>query len=58
MSSPKSILVTGCAGFIGSNFVGQFLAQFPKTEIIGIDNFATGRRDAINPKITFYEGSI
>lgn len=58
MGTPKSILVTGCAGFIGSNFVNQFLQQFPKTEIVGIDNFATGRRDAINPKITFYEGSI
>lgn len=58
MNSPKSILVTGCAGFIGSNFVNQLLTQFPKTEVIGIDNFSTGRRDAINSKTTFYEGSI
>lgn len=55
---PKTILVTGCAGFIGSNFVEQFLARFPKVKIIGIDNFSTGRRERLNKKIIFYEGSI
>ena len=56
--TPKTILVTGCAGFIGSNFVGQFKGQFPKTKIIGIDDFSTGRRDAVHPKLVLYEGSI
>lgn len=53
-----TILVTGCAGFIGSNFVRQFKAQFPDATIIGIDNFATGRKSEVDPSITFYEGSI
>ncbi|MEK7640473.1 MAG: NAD-dependent epimerase/dehydratase family protein [Patescibacteria group bacterium] len=57
-NQPETILVTGCAGFIGSNFVRQFKDQFPETQIIGIDNFATGRRDAIEPSIKLYEGSI
>lgn len=56
--APKAILVTGCAGFIGSNFVGQFRQKFPSTEIVGIDNFSTGRRSAVDQKIIFYEGSI
>lgn len=56
--TPKTILVTGPAGFIGSNFIRQFQKQFPKTEIIGIDDFSTGRREALNKNITFYEGSI
>ncbi len=56
--APKTILVTGCAGFIGSNFVQQFRQQFPGAEIVGIDNFSTGRRSAVHPKIVFYEGSI
>ena len=55
---PKSILVTGCAGFIGSNFVRQFKEQFPKVRVVGIDDFSTGRRDAVHPSIAFYEGSI
>lgn len=55
---PKTILVTGCAGFIGSNFVAQFKEQFPQTDVIGLDNFSTGRRSAVNKDIVFYEGSI
>jgi nucleoside-diphosphate-sugar epimerase len=54
----QSILVTGCAGFIGANFVRQFKQQFPDTQIIGIDDFSSGRRDALERSITFYEGSI
>ncbi len=58
MDTPKSVLVTGCAGFIGSNFTRQFREKFPETEVVGLDNFATGRREALDDKITFYEGSI
>ncbi len=55
---PKSILVTGCAGFIGSNFVKKFQQRFPKVKIAGIDDFSTGRRELLPRGITFYEGSI
>jgi len=54
----KTILVTGYAGFIGSSFTKQFSKKFPKTEIIGIDDFSTGRKDAVLPSIAFYKGSI
>ncbi len=54
----KSVLVTGCAGFIGSNFVRQFRKEFPKIRIVGIDDFSTGRREAIDKQIVFFEGSI
>ncbi len=56
--TPKIILVTGCAGFIGSNFVKQFKKQFPDTIIVGVDNLSTGRKDALDKDITFYKGSI
>ena len=58
MTSPKTILVTGPAGFIGSNFVQKFKSQFPRVKIIGIDDFSTGRRAALDKTITFYNGSI
>lgn len=58
MTTPKSILVTGCAGFIGSNFTKKFRNNFPKTKIIGIDDFSTGRKDALETSVTFYQGSI
>ena len=33
----KTILVTGCAGFIGSNFVPYFLEKYPEYKIINLD---------------------
>jgi len=33
----KSILVTGCAGFIGSNFVPYFLEKYPDYFIVNLD---------------------
>ena len=37
---PKSWLVTGCAGFIGSHLLETLLKH--DQEVVGIDNFATG----------------
>jgi dTDP-glucose 4,6-dehydratase len=37
MPNRKSILVTGCAGFIGSNFVPYFIDRYPDYKIINLD---------------------
>ncbi len=37
MLSNKSILVTGCAGFIGSNFVSYFLEKYKEYNLINFD---------------------
>ena len=58
MFNQKAILVTGCAGFIGSNFVKQFKKEFSRADIIGIDDLSTGRKKALDPKVIFYKGSI
>jgi UDP-glucose 4-epimerase len=42
----KKILITGCAGFIGSNLVDFFLSK--KYSIIGIDNLSTGKIKFLN----------
>jgi len=39
---PKRWLVTGCAGFIGSNLLETLLALGQK--VVGLDNFATGHQ--------------
>jgi len=36
-STLKTILVTGCAGFIGSNFVPYFLKKYPNYRIVNLD---------------------
>ncbi|MBN4072117.1 SDR family oxidoreductase [Flavobacteriales bacterium AH-315-E23] len=59
--SCSKVLVTGGAGFIGSNLTERLLGQ--DNEIICLDNFSTGRRENIeglleNPKFTLIEGDI
>lgn len=58
IKSKKVILVTGCAGFIGSNFTKQFKREFPQITIVGIDDFSTGRESALSKDVIFYRGSI
>jgi len=41
-NNPKTWLVTGCAGFIGSNLVETLLTLNQK--VLGLDNFATGHQ--------------
>jgi len=66
-AEPKSWLVTGCAGFIGSNLLEQLLKLDQK--VTGLDNFATGHQhnlDEVRSLVTaeqwanlaFIEGDI
>ena len=41
-NNPKTWLVTGCAGFIGSNLVETLLTLNQK--VLGLDNFSTGHK--------------
>ena len=43
---PKTWLVTGCAGFIGSHLIEALLKLNQK--VVGLDNFATGYRKNLN----------
>ena len=42
----KTVLVTGGAGFIGSNLIEVLLAQ--NNMVTCLDNYATGKRENIN----------
>ncbi|WP_407483316.1 SDR family oxidoreductase [Elizabethkingia anophelis] len=57
----KRILITGGAGFIGSNLTEYFLQK--GYEVICLDNFSTGHRSNVipflqNPKYNLIEGDI
>ena len=52
-TTPKTWLVTGCAGFIGSNLLETLLLLNQK--VIGLDNFATGHQhnlDEVQGQVT------
>ncbi len=50
------VLVTGGAGFIGSNIVDRYLAE--GHEVVVLDNLSTGRASNLNPAAKLYEVDI
>jgi UDP-glucose 4-epimerase len=52
----KKVLVTGGAGFIGSNLVDELICQ--DIEVVIIDDLSTGKSDNINPTATFIQEDI
>jgi UDP-glucose 4-epimerase len=50
------VVVTGGAGFIGSNLVDALIER--GDEVVVVDNFATGKREYLNSKATLLEHDI
>uniref|UniRef100_A0A914UXW6 dTDP-D-glucose 4,6-dehydratase n=1 Tax=Plectus sambesii TaxID=2011161 RepID=A0A914UXW6_9BILA len=42
MRTPKSVLVTGGCGFIGSNFINQIYIRWPDAKIVNLDKLLPG----------------
>ncbi len=61
---PKSILVTGGAGFIGSNFIHSFIANNPECFVTNLDaltyagNLANLKKVEHHPAYSFVKGDI
>ena len=56
MEKIKNILVTGGAGFIGSNLVDRLIKE--GHTVIVVDNFSTGKRENINSNAKVYELNV
>ena len=53
------IVITGGAGFVGSNLIEFFLNKNHKFKIISLDNYSTGKRNnhIKSKKILYIEGN-
>ncbi|BDY13579.1 dTDP-glucose 4,6-dehydratase [Hydrogenimonas cancrithermarum] len=60
----KTLLVTGCAGFIGSNFVPYFLEKYPEYRLVNLDlltyagNLENLEEVEGHPRYEFIKGDI
>lgn len=50
------ILITGGAGFIGSNIADGYVAQ--GYEVVVVDNLSSGKKDFLDPTISFHQADI
>lgn len=63
-SKPRTILITGGAGFIGSNFIAYMLDAYPQDSVVNLDALTyAGNLDNLksiegNPRYVFVKGSI
>jgi UDP-N-acetylglucosamine 4-epimerase len=55
-SRRRTWLVTGVAGFIGSNLAEKLLEL--EQDVVGLDNFSTGKRANLDKRVNFIEGDI
>jgi len=62
--SLRSVLITGGAGFIGSNFIRMFLAKHSDVDVVNLDKLTyAGNLESLldvesNPRYHFYRGDI
>lgn len=52
----KRVIVTGGAGFIGSNLVAMLMQKGHHVAVI--DNLSSGKKENIHPKATFYRADV
>ena len=50
----QNILVTGGAGFVGSNLIETLSRQYPESRIISIDNYIMGTKENHHPDLAEY----
>ena len=52
----KNILVTGGAGFVGSNLIKRLKSDYPEARIVSLDNYFTGKPENHVKGVEYYHG--
>lgn len=52
----KNVLITGGAGFVGSNLIKHLKEAYPEIKITSLDNYFTGKEENHVPGVTYYRG--
>lgn len=52
----KNILVTGGAGFVGSNLIKRLKSDYPDATIVSLDNYFTGKQENHVSGVEYYHG--
>lgn len=50
----ETVLITGCAGLMGSRLADWIIKNKPEIEVIGIDDLSGGFPENVNEKVIFY----
>ena len=53
----KKVLITGGAGFVGTNLIKRLKSDYPQVEITSLDNYFTGDPANHQPGVTYYRGN-
>jgi UDP-glucose 4-epimerase len=55
----ETLLVTGGAGFVGSNLIRALMVRQPDAQIVSVDNYLSGRSDnhVNDPRVTYIDAS-
>jgi UDP-glucose 4-epimerase len=53
----KNVLVTGGAGFVGSNLIKKLKYDFPNSHIVSLDNYFTGKEENHIPGVLYLKGN-
>lgn len=53
----KDVLVTGGAGFVGSNLIKRLKNEYPEARIVSLDNYFTGTQDNHVSGVEYYHGN-
>jgi UDP-glucose 4-epimerase len=51
----KTVLITGCAGLLGSRLADWIIENEPHTTVVGIDDLSGGYMDNVNPNVRFQQ---